>query len=153
MIDDPPGFRNWWTAEYVNELPDDAVEALCAYGETIPAGYSQLFVVPWGGAVAVPDGTTPLASREAAYVIHPFMLWTEPERDPELVAWGRRVRDIFAPWTTGGTYLNFIGDEGHERIRAAFGPSYERLLEVKATWDPHNVFSGNHNLLTHRGEG
>jgi dihydrolipoamide dehydrogenase len=152
MIDDPPGFRNWWTAEYVNDLRDAAIEALCAYGETIPPGYSQLLVAPWRGAVAVPDGATPLANRDAACVIHPFTLWTEPERDPELVAWGRRVRGIFAPWTTGGTYLNFIGDEGEERVRAAFGGSYERLLEVKAAWDPDNVFSGNHNIGA-RGPG
>jgi FAD/FMN-containing dehydrogenase len=150
LIDDPPGFRNWWTAEYVRELPDEAIEALCAYGDTIPPGYSQLLVVPWGGAVAVPDGTTPLAHRDAAYVIHPFMLWTEPERDDELSAWGRRVREVFAPWTTGGTYLNFIGDEGQDRVRAAFGRSYERMLAVKEAWDPENVFSGNQNLPPRR---
>jgi FAD/FMN-containing dehydrogenase len=146
MIDDPPGFRNWWTAEYVTELPDEAVDALCSYGESIPRGYSQLLVVPWGGAVAVPDGTTPLANRDAAYVIHPFMLWTEPERDGEIIEWGRHVRDYFAPWATGGTYLNFIGDEGPDRVRAAFGSSYERLLAVKTAWDPHNVFRGNQNI-------
>jgi hypothetical protein len=50
------------------------------------------------------------------------------------------------PWATGGTYLNFIGDEGPDRVRAAFGSSYERLLEIKATWDPRNVFSGNQNI-------
>jgi hypothetical protein len=111
LIDDPPGFRNWWTAEYVTELPDEAIDGLCSYGESIPTAYSQLLVVPWGGAVSVPDGTTPLANRDAAYVIHPFMLRREPERDRELADWGRRVREVFAPWATGGTYLNFIGDE------------------------------------------
>jgi FAD/FMN-containing dehydrogenase len=145
-IDDPPGFRNWWTAEYLTELPDEAIDGLCSYGESIPAGYSQLLVVPWGAGVSVPDGTTPLANRDATYVIHPFMLWTEPERDRELVDWGRRVRDVFAPWATGGTYLNFIGDEGPDRVRAAFGSSYDRLCAVKTAWDPHNVFRGNQNI-------
>lgn len=146
MIDDPPGFRNWWTAEYVNELPDEAIDALCAYGEEIPLGYSQLFVVAWGGAVRVPEGATPLANRDAAYVVHPFMLWQDPARDAEHIAWGRRVRDVLTPWATGATYLNFIGDEGQARVRAAFGPAYDRLVEVKTAWDPENVFSGNQNI-------
>ena len=147
MIDDPPGFRNWWTAEYVNELTDEAVEALCAYGERIPAGYSQSFVIPWGGAVAAGgDGATPLANRDAAYVVHPFCLWKEPARDGEHVAWGRRVRQAMGRWSTGATYLNFIGNEGEDRVRAAFGASYERLVEVKTAWDPGNVFRGNQNI-------
>jgi len=151
MIDDPPGFRNWWTAEYVNELPDEAIEVLCAYGEEIPSGASQMFVIPWGGAVGSPAAETPLANRNAAYVVHPFCLWTDPSRDAEHVAWGRRVREVFEPWTTGVTYLNFVGDEGEDRIRKAFGDSYERLVEVKTAWDPENVFRGNQNIRPARG--
>lgn len=146
MIDDPPGYRNWWTAEYVNELPDEAIDVLCAYGEEIPAGASQMFAIPWGAAVASPEVDTPLANRDAAYVIHPFCLWTDPSRDVEHVAWGRRVREVFEPWATGVTYLNFVGDEGEDRIRKAFGPAYERLVDVKTAWDPENVFRGNQNI-------
>lgn len=146
MIDDPAGFRNWWTAEYLDELPDEAVEALCAYGEEIPSGYSQMFAVAWGGAVAAPGHDTPLANRDAAYVVHPFCMWKDPQRDAEHIGWGRRVREVLAPWATGVTYLNFIGDEGPERVRAAFGPAYERLVEVKTAWDPDNVFGGNQNI-------
>lgn len=146
MIDDPPGFRNWWTAEYANELPDEAIEALCAYGEEIPAGASQLLTIPWGGAVAAAGVDTPLANRDAAYVIHPFCLWIDPSGDEEHIAWGRRVREVFEPWATGATYLNFVGEEGDDRIRKAFGPSYERLVEVKTAWDPENVFRGNQNI-------
>ena len=146
MIDDPPGFRNWWTAEYVNQLPDEALEILCAYGEEIPRGASQLFSIPWGGAVASPGVDTPLANRDAAYVIHPFCLWTDPAHDAEHVAWGKKVREVFEPWATGVTYLNFIGDEGEDRIRKAFGDAYDRLVEVKTAWDPENVFRGNQNI-------
>jgi len=152
MIDDPPGFRNWWTAEYVDELPDEAIDAMCAYGEEIPAGASQMFVIPWGGAVATPGVDTPLANRDAAYVVHPFCLWTDPALDTDHIAWGRRVRDVFAPWATGVTYLNFVGDEGEDRIRKAFGEAYDRLVEVKSTWDPENVFRGNQNIRPARAK-
>jgi FAD/FMN-containing dehydrogenase len=145
MIDDPPGFRNWWTAEYLHELADEAIDALCAYSEQIPSGYSQMFVVAWGGAVASPE-PGPLAGRDAAYVVHPFCMWKERARDAEHIAWGKRVREVCAPWATGATYLNFIGDEGGERVRAAFGQAYERLVQVKTAWDPDNVFSGNQNI-------
>ncbi len=147
MIDDPPGQRNWWTAEYLSDLPDEAVDAFCDASELMPIGLSQSLLVPWGGAVArAGEADTPMAKRDAAWVVHPFCVWSEPERDVEHMAWGRATRAAFAPWSTGGVYLNFIGDEGEERIRAAFGPSYERLAEVKRAYDPDNLFSGNQNV-------
>ena len=146
MIDDPPGLRNWWTAEYLSDFPDDAVAEYCDYAADMPVSSTQLLLVPWGGAVARAEDTTPLAKRDAAWVIHPFAVWEGADRDAEHVGWGRAVRERFAPWTTGGIYLNFIGDEGQDRVRAAFGPAYDRLAAVKAAWDPDNVFHGNQNI-------
>ena len=145
MIDDPPGKRNWWTAEYVDDLPDDALDALVAYSEQMPISFTQMLVLPWGGEVARRPGS-PLAKRDAAYVVHPFCVWEGAERDEEHIAWGRAVRDVLAPWKTGGVYLNFVGDEGDERVRAGFGDAYERLAEVKERYDPENIFRGNQNI-------
>jgi len=92
------------------------------------------------------EGDTPMAQRDAAWVVHPFCVWEDAERDVEHMAWGRATRASFAPWSSGGVYLNFVGDEGEERIRAAFGPAYERLAEVKRAYDPDNLFSGNQNV-------
>ena len=149
MIDDPPGLRNWWTAEYLSELTDEAADAFCAYSDEMPLSATQSLLVPWGGAVAR-KRDTPMAQRDAAYVVHPFCVWEGADRDAEHIAWGRRGREVFAPWSTGGTYLNFIGDEGSDRVRAAFGPAYDRLAEVKAAWDPDNVFAGNQNIVPAR---
>lgn len=146
MIDDPPGNRNFWTADYLGSLPDDAIEAFCAYSERMPASFAQSLLVPWGGAVARGSGATPMANRDAAWVLHPFAVWEGAEQDAEHIAWARESHAVFAPWSTGGTYLNFIGDEGADRVRAAFGPHYERLATVKAEWDPENVFRGNQNI-------
>ena len=145
MIDDPPGNRNWWTADYVDELPDAALDAFCAYSEDMPLGLTQSLLVPWGGEVArVRD--TPMPRRDAAFVMHPFCVWEDAARDAEHIAWGRRGHEVFAPWSTGATYLNFIGDEGADRVRAAFGDAYERLVEVKRAYDPDNVLKGNQNI-------
>jgi FAD/FMN-containing dehydrogenase len=145
MIDDPPRKRNWWTAEYVDELSDAALDAIAAYGEQMPLSFTQMLVLPWGGEVARRTDS-PLAKRDAAYVLHPFCVWDGAERDEEHIAWGRAARDVFAPWKSGGVYLNFVGDEGQDRVRAGFGESYERLVAVKERYDPENVFRGNQNI-------
>jgi FAD/FMN-containing dehydrogenase len=147
MIDDPPGNRNWWTADYLGELPDEAIDAFCSYAESMPVSFTQSLLVPWGGAVArATIDDTPLAKRDAGWVVHPFAVWPDAAGDAEHIAWGRRSHEVFAPWATGGTYLNFIGDEGESRIRAAFGDAYDRLVEIKTQVDPDNVFHGNQNI-------
>ena len=107
-------------------------------------------LVPRGGAVAR-NGGTPLANRDAAYVLHPFCVWDGAERDAEHIAWAKAGRKIFAPYSTGGVYLNFIGDEGVERVRADYGETgYERLARVKAEYDPTNLFRLNQNIRPER---
>ena len=145
MIDDPPGKRNWWTAEYLDELPDDALDAIVDYSKQMPISFTQLLVLPWGGEVARRTDS-PLAKRDAAYVVHPFCVWEGADRDEEHIGWGRAGRDVLAPWKSGGVYLNFVGDEGEDRVRAAFGDAYERLAAVKAEYDPENLFRGNQNI-------
>jgi FAD/FMN-containing dehydrogenase len=149
MIDDPPDKRNWWTAEYLDDLPDDALDAVVAYGEELPLSFSQLLVVPWGGAVARRTDSA-LAKRGAAYVVHPFCVWDGAERDTEHISWGKAAREVLEPWRSGGVYLNFVGDEGEDRVRAAFGEAYERLAEVKQAFDPDNLFHGNQNIRPRR---
>jgi FAD/FMN-containing dehydrogenase len=147
-LDDPPGYRNWWTAEHLTDLHDGAIEAIAQRSEEMPAGPSQLFIVAWGGAVArVPSDATPLGIRDARFVVHPFGLWEDPADDERAIDWGRGYRPLLRPWATGGVYLNFVGDEGQGRVRAGFGDAnYERLARIKAEWDPENVFRGNQNV-------
>jgi FAD/FMN-containing dehydrogenase len=145
FIDDPPGYRNWWTAEYLDELTDDAIDAFVHYSNEMPTSFTQSLLVPWGGEVAR-RLDSPLAKRDAAYVLHPFCVWEGADRDAEHIAWGRACRTVFARWTSGGVYLNFVGDEGEERVRAAYGDAYERLAALKAELDPENVFRGNQNI-------
>jgi len=145
MIDDPPGKRNWWTAEYLDDLPDMALDAVVAYSEQMPVSFTQMLLLPWGGEVARATDS-PLAKRDAKWVLHPFCVWEGAGRDEEHISWGRACRDVFSPWANGGVYLNFVGDEGEERVRAAFGDAYERLAAVKAAFDPQNLLRGNQNI-------
>jgi FAD/FMN-containing dehydrogenase len=148
-IDDPPGYRNWWTAEYLHEVTDEAIDVIHAHALRTPTpAPAQSFIVPWGGAVArVGEDQTPLTQRDATWVVHPFALWADPADDDAVIGWARGFRDAVRPFASGGTYLNFIGDEGEDRVRAAFGQQkYRRLTAIKARYDPGNVFRGNQNI-------
>ena len=148
MIDDPPGYRNYWTSEHLTDLPDAAIEAIASRSEAMPAGLSQLFMVSWGGAVAcVGQDASPLSARDARFVVHPFGMWEDSADDAANIEWARGFRDDLASFSSGAVYLNFVGDEGNARVRAGYGPgSYERLAWVKAVWDSDNVFRASGNV-------
>ncbi len=149
MIDDPPGFRQYWSGEYLDSLPDDALEVFVKYGADRPSPISQQLLAPWGGAVGrVPDEATPtgppVRPLDHAPVRHLGARRTTTEAN---IAWVRAFRDDIARFTNGGVYLNFIGMEGQDRIRAAFGDEkYRRLARIKRDFDPSNVFRGNQNI-------
>jgi FAD/FMN-containing dehydrogenase len=140
-VDDPPGYRNYWTAENVVDLPDDAIDVLVRRATELPAGPSQLFIVAWGGAVRrFCADHSPLAGREARFIVHPLLLWEDPADDERNRRLARAFRRDMRRWSTGATYPNFLGDEGAARMSAAFGTSAQRLAAIKARWDPHGVF-------------
>ncbi len=140
MLDDPPGNRNYWTVEQLPDLPDEVVELIHARALEMPGSAPQIFCVAWGGAVAR-GGDSPLAGRDAGYVVHPLMLWDDPADDERVMAWGRAFREGLRDHATGVAYLNFAGDEGRTRARAQYdAASYRRLARIKARWDPANVF-------------
>lgn len=148
MIDDEPGNRHYWSADYHDELTDEALEAFVHDGLNAPSELTQQLALPWGGALArIQEEATPMTHRDAAWVTHPFAVWQDPLEDQANIEWVRQFRRDIAPYANGGTYLNFIGDEGDARVREAFGAAkYERLREIKAAYDPHNVFRGNQNI-------
>lgn len=148
MIDDPPGQRNYWSAEHLSGFPDAAVDAFTGAvdGMLVPSA-SQHIVFPGGGAAARADLDHPLPWRTAPWTTHPFAVWEDAADDEQCIAWTREVRQAMRPWATGDVYLNFIGDEGGDRIRAGYGAAnWERLVAVKRQWDPDNVFHHNQNI-------
>jgi FAD/FMN-containing dehydrogenase len=147
MIDDPPGFRQYWSADYHDSFPDEALELFLEAGANRASPITQHLLLPWGGALAeIDEDSTPMAQRGARWVSHPFATWEDAADDAANIAWVKDYRAAIAPHTTGGVYLNFIGDEGTDRISAAFGAKLDRLAAIKAEYDPGNVFSGNQNI-------
>ncbi|MHC6628971.1 FAD-binding oxidoreductase [Streptomyces globosus] len=148
MLDDPPGLRNYWSAEYVTGAPDDMLEVFCSRAESMPVPSNcQHVLFPQGGAIAAGPRQWPVPYRDAPWVVHPFGVWEDPADDERAMAWVRGVRADARPWSTGAVYLNFTGDEGPERIVAGVGAeNLHRLRTVKREYDPDNVFRFNHNI-------
>ncbi|MER5295172.1 FAD-binding oxidoreductase [Streptomyces pharetrae] len=148
MIDDPPGMRNYWSAEYLTGAPDDFVDVFCALAQNMPVPTgTQHVLFPLGGAVADGPAEYPVPYRDSPWVVHPFGIWADPADDQRCIPWVHDVRGHVRPWATGAVYLNFIGDEGADRVRAGLGPeNTDRLAALKRRWDPDNVFRFNHNI-------
>jgi FAD/FMN-containing dehydrogenase len=105
-----------------------------------------------GGAISrVDDNAMAFGHRGAAWNVHYLSMWPDPADTDANIAHTRTLATAMKPWTTGAVYLNFIGDEGQERIESAFGETkLARLRETKAVWDPENVFRHNQNIAPAR---
>jgi FAD/FMN-containing dehydrogenase len=148
MIDDPPGFRNYWSAEYLTGAPDAYLDLYCARAASMPVPSGSMHALfPLGGAIADGPREYPVPYRDAPWGVHPFGLWEDPADDERAVQWVHDVRADARPWSTGAVYLNFIGDEGADRVVAGVGAdNARRLAELKRKYDPDNVFRFNHNI-------
>ena len=152
MLDDPPGYRNYWSAEYLDAFPDAAADLFCSRArDMIVPSPSEQVLVPLGGAVARGRSDYPIPWRQASWHVFPFGMWADPADDDRGRRWVRDLRTDIRPWASGAVYLNFIGNEGHDRVVAGLGAdNYARLAGVKAKYDPDNVFHLNHNIKPER---
>ncbi|MDT0465181.1 FAD-binding oxidoreductase [Streptomyces gibsoniae] len=148
LLDVPPGLRNHWSVEYVRALPDELVDTFCARAPSMPVPSAcQQVLFPQGGAIAAGPAEYPVPYRDARWAVHPFGVWADPADDERALRWVREVRADARPWSTGAVYLNFIGDEGRDRVVAGLGTEHlNRLARVKRQYDPDNVFRYNHNI-------
>ncbi|WP_197320415.1 FAD-binding oxidoreductase [Saccharomonospora sp. NB11] len=151
MLDDPPGHRNYWSDENLRELPDAAIDRFCDRAQEMPVpSASQQLLFPWGGAISR-GREWPGFDRGAAWAVHPFGVYLDPADDARVRAWSRGLCADVRPWGTGDAYLNFIGDEGHDRVVAGFGERhYRRLARIKAEYDPDDVFHRWHDIRPSR---
>jgi FAD/FMN-containing dehydrogenase len=144
----PKGMLNYWTADFLSELPDQAVEKLVELATQPISPLSEVILLPGGGALSrVAEDATAFGNRHAPWNIHYLSMWADSADTDRNIAHTRRLSQAMKPWTTGPAYLNFLGDEGPERIAAAFGPQkYRRLRDLKARYDPTNLFRNNQNI-------
>jgi FAD/FMN-containing dehydrogenase len=143
----PHGMQNWWTADFLAELPDEAIDTFVEHATKPVSPLSQMLIIPGGGAIArVSDDESALGQRQAPFNTHFLSLWPDPADADVNIAYTRAIAAAMKPYTTGEAYLNFIGDEGAERVESSFGAKWDRLRALKSTWDPTNFFHHNQNI-------
>ena len=147
---DPHGHRYWERGDYLAGLSDDLIDAMVEGARTVSSPRSEILLFPMGGAIArVPAEATAFGDRTAPWAVWIASQWTDPAEDELHRDWTRGYSESLAPWTTGAVYVNAIGGDVTEaRKLAAYGgpEKYERLRELKRTWDPENLFRRNANV-------
>jgi FAD/FMN-containing dehydrogenase len=143
-----PGHRNYWKSHNLAELSDPVIDAVLAAVERLPSPHAEVLIAHLGGAISrVENDRTAYAHRDAEFVVNIHGHWTDPADDEAGLAWTRELFDAIAPHATGGTYVNFLSDEGPERVQDAYPPAiWSRLVEVKRRYDPDNLFRLNQNI-------
>jgi hypothetical protein len=133
------------TADFYGELPEEAMEILCAAAARPVSPLSGIILSRGGGVIAtIPEDATAFGNRAATYNVHHLSMWADPGQDSTNIGHTLAVLASMKPWSTGGVYLNHIGDEGQARVRSAFTPEkWERLQALKQSRDGDNDLQGS----------
>jgi FAD/FMN-containing dehydrogenase len=145
----PHGWHYYWKSVELPPLTDEAIDTLVGHASALTSPKSYCIVFQLGGALSrVAEGETAFGQREAAHNVNINAVWTDEDPESERhIAWARDFFDAMQPHARGRVYLNFLGDEGADRVRQAYGAgSYERLVELKRRYDPANFFRLNQNI-------
>ncbi len=144
----PKGRRYYWKSEYLSRIDPALCEKLMEHAARIQSPHSMVGLFQIGGALnRLKADHSPVGNRDARYVLNIAGAWEQAGDDKANMDWARTAWNDMKPFSTGGTYINFLTeDEGPERIEAALGKGLKRLAEVKARWDPTNMFRTNRNI-------
>lgn len=143
----PGGRQHYWKAGFLRELPDEAIDVLLGFVAEMPSPYSGAGLQQMCGAASRVDPTaTAFAHRARQYDLNILSQWADPADAPRNVAWTRGFFAAMEPFLERAVYANNLGDEGGDRVRAAYGANYDRLAALKAGYDPANLFRFNQNV-------
>ncbi len=142
----PPGYQWYWKGDFVRELTDAAVAEHLRFAE-VPTSLSTMHLYPINGAVhRVGPAETAWGYRDANWSMVIAGVDPDPANNERMTKWARDYWEALHPHSAGASYINFMMEEGQDRIRAAYGGNYERLQKVKAKYDPDNFFHVNQNI-------
>jgi FAD/FMN-containing dehydrogenase len=143
----PIGLRYYWKSNFLEEIADDAIEATVSHFARVPSPRSLIVFQQYGGAVSrVAHFDTAFRHRNAQYDNFATSIWTDPRESEIHQQWVRDWWNMMSRFSIGAEYVNNLGEEGEDRVRAAYGDNYERLVALKHKYDPTNFFRLNANI-------
>jgi FAD/FMN-containing dehydrogenase len=143
----PPGEQWYWKGDFISELPDEAIARHLEFAETAPTWKSGMHLYPIDGAVhRVGSSDTAFSYRDATWSMALAGIDPDPANTEALRSWATDYWQAVHPYSMGGAYVNFMMDEGQERVRASYRDNYDRLARIKGAYDPGNLFHVNQNI-------
>jgi hypothetical protein len=143
-----PGLQWYWRADNFTELSDQAIARAVEHGSKIPTMLSTMHLYPVDGAAQrVGRNDTAYSFREAMFAEVIVGVDPDPANAELITSWCKDYWEAMHPYSAGGAYVNFMMDEGQERVQASYRDNYPRLAEIKRKYDPGNFFRVNQNVL------
>jgi hypothetical protein len=143
----PPGLQWYWRADFVKELSDEAIALHVKHGSRMPTMHSTMHLYPINGAPhRVGKSDTPFSYRDSNWAEVIVGVDPDPANNPKIISWTKEYWDALHPHSAGGAYVNFMMDEGEDRIKATYRDNYDRLAAIKKKYDPTNFFRVNQNI-------
>ena len=143
----PPGLQWYWRAHFVNELSDEAIAEHVRFGATLPSMHSTMHMYAINGAASrVGKQDTAWNYRDATWAQVMVGVDPDPANKEKLIRWTKDYHDALRPYSAAGAYVNFMMDEGEDRVKATYGDNYHCLVAIKDKYDPQNLFRVNQNI-------
>jgi len=143
----PAGEQWYWKSDFVNEIPDAAVDLHIRFAEQLPTWKSTMHLYPIDGVAGrVPRDATAWNYRDAHWGMVIIGVSPDPADSDRMTAWAREYWSALHPYSVGGAYVNMMMEEGQDRVRASYGDHYDQLARIKAKYDPDNLFQVNQNI-------
>ena len=143
----PAGDQWYWRADFVKDIPDEAIEIHAKFGPEMPTWKCTMHLYPIDGAAHdVGPADTAWSYRDATYGAVFAGVDPDPANVDAIRRWSVDYQEALHPYSAGGAYVNMMMDEGQERVRASYRDNYDRLAEIKAKYDPDNTFRVNQNI-------
>jgi FAD/FMN-containing dehydrogenase len=141
------GARNYWKSHNFTDLSDEAIDTVIRYAGELPSPQCEIFLGLLGGQSSrVARDATAYPHREALYAMNVHARWEDPSQDQQCIDWARAFFSATAPYASGSVYINFLTQDEGNRIADAYGGNYARLKNIKAKYDPRNLFRQNQNI-------
>lgn len=144
----PRGLYNYWKSNFLKELNDEAIDTMLKFFAQVPSRLTVIVIehVGDGAMNSIGDDETAFSVRNGRFNFLVTSLWTNPSETDANIRWTREFWDAMKPFMADEVYVNYIGDEGEDRVKQAYGKKYERLAELKNKFDPGNLFRVNQNI-------